>query len=116
MSVTDPGRVTSGRIELGLRSITIGGKTYLVQTATSGTNERGLGKNRRTAEMVGGGALLGTLIGAAAGGKGAAVGALAGAAVGAVAQVMTKGKEVRVPVETVLTFKLEQPLRLEGTP
>src|SRR5207244_7207406 len=35
----------------------------------------GLGKNKRTAEMVGGGAVLGTLIGAiAGGGKGAAIG------------------------------------------
>lgn len=117
MKVTDGGRVTSGQIELGLRSLTVNGQTYLVETATSATGERGLGKNRRTAEMVGGGAVLGTVLGAAAGGgKGAAIGALAGAAAGAAAQVLTKGKEVRVPVETVLNFRLDQPVRLAGTP
>jgi len=64
--------------------------------------------------MVGGGALLGTLLGAiAGGGKGAAIGLLAGAAAGGTAQVLTKGREVRVPAETVLTFRLDQPLNLE---
>ena len=65
--------------------------------------------------MVGGGALLGTLVGAIAGGsKGAAVGAAVGAAGGATAQVLTRGKEVRVPAETILSFRLNQPLRLQG--
>jgi outer membrane lipoprotein SlyB len=63
--------------------------------------------------MVGGGAVLGTLLGAiAGGGKGAAIGAVAGAAAGGTAQVLTRGKEVRVPAETELTFRLEQSVRL----
>jgi hypothetical protein len=65
--------------------------------------------------MVGGGAALGTLIGAVAGGgSGAAIGAAVGAAGGAAVQVLTKGDEVRVPAESVLTFRLENPLQLEG--
>jgi outer membrane lipoprotein SlyB len=73
----------------------------------------GIGKNRRTAEMVGGGAVLGTLLGAiAGGGKGAAIGAVAGAAAGGGVQVLTKGHEIRVPAETVLNFRLDQPLHL----
>jgi len=65
--------------------------------------------------MVGGGAVLGTLIGAiAGGGKGAAIGAAAGGVTGAGAQVLTRGKEVKVPAETILQFKLTQPLRLEA--
>jgi hypothetical protein len=65
--------------------------------------------------MVGGGAVLGTLIGAiAGGGKGAAIGAAVGAAGGATAQVLTRGEEIRVPAESVLTFRLDQPWRLEG--
>ena len=60
--------------------------------------------------MVGGGAALGTLIGAVAGGgKGAAIGAAVGAAGGAATQVLTRGKEVQIPAETVLTFRLDQP-------
>jgi outer membrane lipoprotein SlyB len=63
--------------------------------------------------MVGGGAVLGTLLGAlAGGGKGAAIGAVAGAAAGGSVQVLTKGREIRVPAETVLNFRLEEPLHL----
>ena len=104
----------SPEIALDLNSITVGGRRYTVNTADvqQGGNE-GIGKNRRTAEMVGGGAALGTLLGAiAGGGKGAAIGAAAGAAVGGTAQVLTKGKEVKVPAETVLKFKLDRPLHL----
>ena len=57
--------------------------------------------------------MLGTLLGAiAGGGKGAAIGAIAGAAAGGGAQVLTKGHEIRVPAETVLNFRLEEPLHL----
>ncbi len=63
--------------------------------------------------MVGGGAALGTLLGAiAGGGKGAAIGAVAGGAAGGTAQVLTRGKQVRVPAETILSFQLEKPLHL----
>jgi hypothetical protein len=101
--------------ELALHSITIHGHRYLVSTNTvaeQGTG--GLGKNKKTAEMVGGGALLGTVIGAVAGGgKGAAIGAVLGGAGGAGAQVLTKGKEVKVPTESVLTFQLSRPIQLQ---
>lgn len=99
-----------------LSSIEIHGKRYLVNTSTIQQQGSGnLGANKRTAEMVGGGAVLGTLIGAiAGGGKGAAIGAAAGGATGAGAQVLTRGKEVKVPAETILQFKLTQPLRLEA--
>ena len=77
------------------------------------SSKAGIGKNRRTAEMVGGGAVLGTLLGAiAGGGKGAAIGAAAGAAVGGTAQVLTKGKQVKVPAETILRFQLDRPIHL----
>ena len=69
---------------------------------------KGLGKNRRTAETVGGGAALGTISGASAGGSsGAAIGAVAGGAGGAGVQIMTKGRDVRVPPDTVLHFRLD---------
>ena len=65
--------------------------------------------------MVGGGAALGTLIGAIAGhGKGAAIGAAAGAAAGAGTQILTRGKTVKVPAESTLRFKLDQPLQLQA--
>jgi hypothetical protein len=73
----------------------------------------GIGANQRTGVMVGGGAALGTLIGAIAGGaKGAVIGAVAGAAAGAGAQVLTRGKEFRIPAESVLTFRTDRDLHL----
>ena len=112
--VNSGGTVSGGDIALDLDSINVAGRRYTVNTADvqAGGNQ-GIGKNKRTAEMVGGGAALGTLLGAiAGGGKGAAIGAAAGAAAGGTAQVLTKGKEVKVPAETVLKFKLDRPLHL----
>jgi hypothetical protein len=109
------GTVGSPELVLDVQSVRLNGRRYLISTGDLAQSDReGIGKNRRTAEMVGGGAALGGLIGAiAGGGKGAVIGALSGAAAGGAVQVLTKGKEVRVPAETVLTFKLDQPLRLE---
>jgi hypothetical protein len=108
------GTTGSPQLALDLESINIRGRRYEVNTADveQGSN-RGIGKNKRTGEYVGGGAVLGTLLGAiAGGGKGAAIGAVAGAAAGGTAQVLTKGKEVKIPAETTLRFRLDQPLTL----
>lgn len=108
-------RVQKGDISLDVESITVEGRRYRVSTADQEIENRrqGIGGNKRTGEFVGGGAVLGAIIGAiAGGGKGAAIGALAGAGAGAATQIITRGKEVHVPAETVLRFRLEQPLRL----
>ena len=102
-------------IQLGLQSLTVNGTRYLV-VSKEVEQTGGLGKNRRTAEMVGGGAALGTLIGATAGGgKGAVIGGLIGAAAGAAAQILTQGDEVRIPAETVMQFRIEETMRLQPT-
>lgn len=114
---TSGGTTGSPQLTLGLESINIRGHRYQVDSTDiqQGSNS-GIGKNRRTAEYIGGGAALGTLLGAiAGGGKGAAIGAVAGAAAGGTAQVLTKGKEVKVPAETTLRFRLDQPLSLRAT-
>lgn len=114
---TSTGGVTgSPEVMLDVQSITIGGQRYLVSTVDlSQKSDTGIGMNKRTAEAIGGGAVLGTIIGAVAGhGKGAAIGAAVGAAGGAGAQILLKGKEVRVPTETVLKFKLDQPVNLQA--
>ena len=70
-----------------------------------------MGANQRTGEFVGGGAILGAIIGAiAGGGKGAAIGAGIGAAGGAVGQMSTRGRELKIPAESVITFRLDQAL------
>jgi hypothetical protein len=99
---------------LDLQSISVEGQEYLVSTADLQEKGRsGVGKNKRTAEMTGGGAALGAIIGAIAGGaKGAAIGAGAGAGGGALTQVLTKGGSIKVPSETVLTFQLDKPVKI----
>jgi len=107
--------VGSPELVLDLDSINVNGQRYRISTDdVSRSGKTGIGANRRTGEMVGGGAVLGTLLGAlAGGGKGAAIGAIAGAVGGGAVQVLTRGTEVRVPAETELTFRLDQPLHLE---
>ncbi len=110
------GNVTGGsELSLDLQSVKVDGHRYIVSSEdVQQQGAQGIGANKRTAAMVGGGAALGTLVGAVAGGgKGAAIGALAGAAAGTGAEVLTKGKAVQVPVESKLRFKLDQPLRLD---
>src|SRR5580765_4819409 len=93
---------------LDLRSVTINGKSYLMQAAgqSSGGAPGGLGANKRTGIYVGGGAAVGAILGALlGGGKGAAIGAVVGGAGGAGTQVLT-GKKKDIPAETELSYKL----------
>jgi hypothetical protein len=99
---------------LDLDAVSIGGRSYRLSTVDMVEKGRpGMGANKRTAEYTGGGAAIGAIIGAiTGGGKGAAIGAGSGAGAGAVTQAITKGGAIRIPVETVLTFKLDKPLRV----
>jgi hypothetical protein len=108
--------VRENEMAIDLESVNINGRRYMVAAETYDSSRRtGLGANKRTGEYVGGGAVFGTIIGAiAGGGKGAAIGALAGGAAGGGAEVLTKGQAVRIPAETVLEFRLEQPLQIAG--
>jgi uncharacterized protein YcfJ len=108
------GAVHSPELVLDLESVTLSGKRYrVVSSDVDESNKKGVGANRRTAEMVGGGTGLGALVGALfGGGKGAGIGAVAGAGGGFATQIFTRGKEVKVPAETLLAFRLERTLVL----
>lgn len=99
---------------LDMDSIEVNGRRYVVSTEDQvydSDRKDGVGKNSRTGKFVGAGAIAGAIIGAiAGGGKGAAIGALAGGGAGAGAQVATRGRNVRVPSESLLTFRLDRPL------
>lgn len=72
---------------------------------------KGPSRGKRSALSILGGAAVGTAIGAfAGGGKGAAIGAAAGGGGGAAYEGLTKGKQVHIPSEALIHFKLEQPL------
>lgn len=109
-------KISDKEVALDLDAIDVAGRRYTVASdasTQSGAEKEGIGKNKRTGKYVGGGAAAGAVIGAiAGGGKGAAIGAIAGGAAGAGAQVLTKGEKVHVPAESVLTFRLNAPLRV----
>lgn len=85
--------------------------TYPVDTSSIERAEQGKGK--RSAVMIGGGAGLGALIGGlAGGGKGAAIGALAGGGAGTAGSALTGNKQIVLPAETLLTFKLQSSIRI----
>lgn len=96
-------------LQLELTSMMIDGRSYPL--VSSDYNVQGKGRGADTAKKVGGMAAVGAIIGAiAGGGKGAAIGAAAGGATGAGVQVLTKGDQVRIPSETLLEFRLQQPV------
>jgi len=102
-------------LTVSLDSITYQGKTYTF--ATSDVQEKGASRGKRSAAVIGGGAVLGALIGGlAGGGKGAAIGAGVGAGGGTAVQAMTKGQQVRIPSETRLDFTLHAPVAVTYIP
>jgi len=104
-----------GQLSLTLRSITVRGQTYQIQTITLDSTISGKGK--RTAVTTGGGAAGGALIGGlAGGGKGAGIGALLGAGAGFAGGAFTGNKQIELPAESALTFSLSAPLTLPAPP
>jgi hypothetical protein len=102
-------------LALELVRIEFQGKSYAL--ATNDYTQTGSSRGKRTAETVGGGAVIGTLLGAViGGGKGAAIGAATGAGAGGVAEGVTKGQQVRIPSETKLDFSLDQPVEVSYFP
>jgi len=101
----------AGKSELVLQldRISVGGKSYAIQSDQYQREGSSRGKN--TAAKVGAGAAIGAIIGGiAGGGKGAAIGAAAGGGVGGGVQAATKGQQIKLPTETVLNFSLQSPL------
>jgi hypothetical protein len=107
------GRFKGGAsLELTLASIEINGKNY--EVSTTAPTETSKGKGKRTATMVGGGAGGGALIGGlAGGGKGALIGGLIGAAAGTGGAGLTGNRDITLPAETPITFKLVDPLEIK---
>lgn len=104
------GRFKGGaKLRISLDAITVNGKRYPIQTTSVARSESGKGK--RTAVLAGGGAGLGAIIGGiAGGGKGAAIGLLAGGGAGTAGAAFTGNKDIVIPAESVLSFKLLQPV------
>jgi hypothetical protein len=115
-TVTDAkalGRFKGGAVlQVKLDSIKVHGVEHSITTLAVTRSEKGKGK--RTAVLTGGGAGVGALIGGlAGGGKGAAIGALAGAGAGGAGSAFTGNKDIVLPAESAVSFRLEAPLELK---
>jgi len=96
-------------IALELTALSVNGRRYSLHTSQYSREGSSRGKN--TAEKVGGGAVLGSIIGAiAGGGKGAAIGGVVGAGAGGGVQAASKAPQIHVPSESLISFTLESPL------
>ena len=101
-----PGRFKGeGVLSIALTAVNVGGASVAIQTSTYTKIVKGKGK--RTAVAVGGGTGAGALIGGiAGGGKGALIGGLVGAGAGTAGAAFTGNKELEIPAESAVTFRL----------
>ncbi|HXJ13745.1 MAG TPA: hypothetical protein VNH19_15825 [Candidatus Limnocylindrales bacterium] len=101
----------SSQLTLELTDIVINGTSYPLMTSTY--EIKGKGEGKKTAGKVLGGAGLGALIGGiAGGGTGAAIGVVAGAVGGTALAASKKGEQLQIPSESLLEFRIEQPVSL----
>jgi hypothetical protein len=102
-------------LALQLTSVRVGGASYPIITSQYAQQQKG--KGGRTAKLGVGGAAGGAIIGGiAGGGKGAAIGSIVGGGAGVAGSAMTGNKALTIPAETVLQFKLAQPVKLSPSP
>jgi hypothetical protein len=98
-------------LALTLTRLDVNGAVYRIDTGTLARSKKGKGK--RTAAFIGGGAGMGMLIGGiATGGVGLLVGGLAGGGAGVLGAAFTGNRDLSIPAETVVTFRLQDALTL----
>jgi hypothetical protein len=101
----------SGSSELSIELTRIDTVQGSMNVVSDSYSKQGNGRGKNTAVKTGGGAALGAIVGAlAGGGKGAAIGAVAGGGVGAGVNGVTRGQQVQIPTETLVTFHLQSPI------
>jgi hypothetical protein len=102
----------AGTLELTLTAVTVRNEDYNIRTTSP--SQTSTGKGKRTAAMVSGGTGGGALIGGVAGGgKGALIGGLIGAAAATGGAGLTGNRDILLPAETRLTFKLVEPVEIK---
>jgi len=95
----------SSMLELRLTYLTLNGTRYALDTHDLTQTKKGKGK--RTAAFVGGGTGLGMLVGGVAtGGVGLLVGGLVGAGGGTALGGLTGNRDIDIPAESIVRFKL----------
>jgi hypothetical protein len=102
----------SSILQLRLTSVSINGQSY--QLDSHDMTETKKGKGKRSAAMIGGGAGAGMLIGGiASGGVGLLVGGLIGGGAGTAAAGMTGNRDINIPAESIVSFRLADPLIIQ---
>jgi len=102
----------TAQLAVTLVSVEINHQRYNIRTDTLARS--GATHKKRDIIAIGGGSALGAIIGGiAGGGKGAAIGAAAGAGAGTAGAAVTGKKNVALPAETALIFRLSAPLRVQ---
>lgn len=100
-------------LELRLTSLTLNGTQYPLETRDLTRTKKGKGK--RTAALIGGGTGLGMLIGGvASGGTGLLIGGLAGGGAGTAISGLTGNRDLDIPAESIVRFRLADDLTLQG--
>jgi hypothetical protein len=100
-------------LELRLTSLTLNGTRYPLETHDLRETKKGKGK--RSAAIIGGGTGLGMLIGGVAGGGlGMVVGGAAGAGAGTAVGGLTGNRDLDIPAESIIHFKLADDLTLQA--
>ena len=95
----------SSILELRLTYLTLAGTRYRLDTADLTRTKKGKGK--RSAAIIGGGSGLGMLVGGVAtGGVGLLVGGLVGAGAGTAVSGLTGNRDIEIPAESIVRFKL----------
>jgi hypothetical protein len=98
-------------LALTLTRLDVKGTPYRIDTGSLARTKKGKGK--RSAAFIGGGAGMGMLIGGVAtGGVGLLVGGLAGGGAGALGAAFTGNRDLSIPAESVVTFRLQGGLTL----
>ncbi|SNS27225.1 hypothetical protein SAMN05421770_101285 [Granulicella rosea] len=96
-------------LELRLVSMDLNGQTYRLDTRDNIRTKKGKGK--RSAAFIGGGTGLGMLVGGVAtGGVGLVVGGLVGGGAGTAVAGLTGNRDIEIPAESVMNFKLADDL------
>jgi len=99
-------------LQLTLTGLEVNGRHYQIDTRSLTASKKGKGK--RTAAFIGGGTGLGMLIGGVAtGGVGLLIGGLSGAGAGTLGAAFTGNRDIEYPAESVVNFRLAQPIRLQ---
>jgi hypothetical protein len=99
----------SSLLELRLTSLTLNGIRYPLATRDLARSKKG--KGRRSTALIGGGAGLGMLVGGlASGGTGLLVGGLAGGGAGTAAAGLTGNRDIDIPAESIVRFRLASDL------